>query len=114
MNRHTAILSLGYWFSAYTLGMLLHPYKTVRELVRLKSFTPMVFTPLVIWLSLWLVGLIGLRFGWAILWLLGLHATGRFINLLAFLFWWATCFLLLWQMVVGYLWLRFSSVKIFL
>lgn len=107
MSKVTTILSLGYWFSAYTLGMLLHPYKTVRELSGRRGLGPMVAAPAVIWGVSWVVGMVGLRFGWVLLWLLGLKATGRFVNILAFLWWWLTVFLGLWQVVVGYLWGRF-------
>ena len=111
MRKMTLILSLGYWFSAYTLGMLLHPYKTVRELVRRPALQPMVLTPMVIWVIFWVAAMIGLRFGWVILWVVGLKATPRFINLLAFIWWWLTVFLILWQVVVGYLWVRFRRIK---
>ncbi len=111
MNQATtSILSLGYWFSAYTLGCLLHPYKTVRELARHTSLYPLIFTPLIFWLFSYVVGMVGLRFGWVILWVLGLQATSRFITLLAFLFWWLSSFLLLWQLVLGYLWVRFKTI----
>jgi hypothetical protein len=111
MNKATAVLSLGYWFSAYTLGMLLHPYKTVRELVRREAFGPMVLVPVFMWVVMWLLGMVGLRFGWLILWVLGLDATPRFVNILAFLFWWMTFFAGMWQVVVGYLWVRFKLVN---
>ena len=107
-QRSVTMISLGYWFSAYTLGLLLHPYKTVRELVRRPVFGPLVTAPLVIWGVCWLTTMIGLRFGWVVLWILGLEATPRFIHILAFLWWWLTNFLLLWQMVVAYLWVRFK------
>ena len=110
MNKRTTALSLGYWFSAYTLGMLLHPYKTVRELVRKPQFAIMVITPVVIFGVMWGVGMVGLRAGWVILWMLGLTATPRFVNILAFLFWWMTVFLGLWQVLLGYLWVRFWKV----
>lgn len=104
------MLSLGYWFSAYTLGMLLHPYKTVRELSQRQVLGPMVLAPMVIWGVFWMIAMVGLRFGWVILSLLGLEATPRFINILAFLWWWLTMFLFMWQIMVGYLWVRFRLV----
>ena len=110
MKSQTTILSLAYWFSAYTLGMLLHPYKTVRELRRKPQFGPLVVVPMVVWGVFWVVGMVGLRFGWVVLWGLGLEATVRFVNILAFMFWWITVFLGLWQIVVGYLWVRFRVV----
>jgi hypothetical protein len=110
MNNKTTFLSLGYWFSAYSLGMLLHPYKTVRELVRRQTFTPLVLVPFFMWGFMWMVGMVGLRFGWLLLWIIGLEATSRFVNILAFLFWWITCFALFWQVMVGYLWVRFQII----
>jgi hypothetical protein len=89
----------------------LHPYKTVRELVRRPVFAPMVGVPLVMLGAAWGVGMVALRFGWVVLWALGLVATARFINLLAFLWWWLVAFLILWQVVVGYLWVRFLRIK---
>jgi hypothetical protein len=109
--KKTTVLSLGYWFSAYTLGMLLHPYKTVREIVRQPQFGLMVMTPLVMWGMMWIVGMIGLRFGHVLLVVLGLVATSRFVNILAFIFWWVTDFIFMWQIVVGYLWIRFKIVS---
>lgn len=111
MDRKQTVLSLGYWFSAYTLGMLLHPYKTVRELVRRPVFAPMIVVPIFMWGFMWVVGMVGLRFGWVVLWVLGLKATGRFVNILAFIFWWLTTFLVMWQIVVGYLWVRFRMTS---
>lgn len=107
----TSLLSLGYWFSAYTLGLLLHPYKTTRELARQRTFEPLVLVPVVMWGVAWVMGMVGLRFGWAVLWLLGLEAKGRFINILAFLWWWLTTYLVLWQVMLLYLWVRFRTVR---
>ena len=107
MKKQTLVLSLGYWFSSYTLGLLLHPYKTVRGLVRLGKLPGLVIVPLVTWVFAWVMGMVGLRFGWVLLWLLGLQATSRFVNILVFLWWWLTAFLVLWQVVVGYLYVRF-------
>lgn len=105
--KRTSWLSVGYWFSAYSLGLVLHPYKTVRELVRIPQFQPLIIVPLVMWVVFWAVGMVGLRFGWVVLWLIGLEATGRFVNILAFLWWWLTVFLVIWQMMLLYLWVRF-------
>ena len=111
MKKTTAILSLGYWFSAYTLGMLLHPYKTVRELVRRPQFGPMVVVPSVTFLVGWVLGMVGLRFGGVILVILRQDATPMWlVESLAFVFWWATIFLSMWQLLIGYLWVRFRKV----
>ena len=108
MKRMTAILSLGYWFSAYTLGLLLHPYKTVRELVRRPQFGPLVAVPSVTWLVGWVVGMVGLRFGDGVLGVVGVEVTpGWLVRGLVFGFWWGTYFLGLWQILLVYLWGRF-------
>ena len=116
MKKSTTILSMGYWFSAYTLGLLLHPYKTVRELVRRPQFGPMIVTPLVVWLFVWATGVVAFRFGWVVFYLLDLligvgETPEWFMGGLAFVFWWMSWFLLLWQGLVGYLWVRFRSVN---
>jgi len=108
IKNSTVILSIGYWFSSYTLGLLLHPYKTVRGLVRSRKLSGLVIVPTVIWIISWAVGMVGLRFGWVLLWVLGLVATARFVNILVFVWWWLTVFFALWQVVVGYLFIRFK------
>ena len=113
MNKATAVLSIGYIFSAYTLGMLLHPYKTVRELVRRPTFKIMVLVPSIFWFMGWFIGMVGLRFGWVLLWVVGVNTTPIWlIESLAFTFWWGTVFLVLWQFVVGYLWVRLKSALV--
>jgi hypothetical protein len=107
MKKSLLFLSVGYWFSSYTLGLLLHPYKTVRALVRKRKFYSLVFVPVVVWVVFWVIGMIGLRLGGIILSLLGLVATIRFVHILGFLFWWLTWFMVLWQVLVGYLFIRF-------
>jgi len=111
MRKRILVLSLGYWFSAYTLGLLLHPYKTVRELSRRPAFAQMVWAPGVIWLMAWVVALVGVRLGGGLLRLGGMEtAPAWLVGGLAFIFWWLSVFLGLWQVMVGYLWWRFTSV----
>jgi hypothetical protein len=108
MKRATAILSLGYWFSAYTLGLLLHPYKTVREIVRRPTFSPLVAVPAVTWMLGWMAGMVGLRFGDGVLRLVGVVPTPEWlVRGLVFVFWWGTYFLGWWQLLLAYLWVRF-------
>jgi len=110
MSKKTAILSLGYWFSATTLGMMTHPYKTLREVVRRKALWWSVLTP-VVWGSVFWVGAVMLilmaRFVSGVTGIL----YGNWLYLLAeVVFWWAMWFLGLWQMLVGYLFFRFRRV----
>lgn len=107
MKKRVAVLSVGYWFSAYTLGLLLHPYKTMRELVRRRVFLPLALAPMVVGVGAWGVGMVGLRFGGGLLWLVGLQAMPRFVSLLAFLWWWLVVFLAVWQGLLLYLLGRF-------
>jgi hypothetical protein len=112
MSKRTALLSSGYWFSAYTLGLLLHPYKTARELGRRRVFRPLLWAPLIFWIMVYLVGFLGLRFGGGVLRLMGVMTTpGWLVGILAFLFWWLTVFLLLWQLLLAYLGNRFSNLQ---
>ena len=107
--KKTIFLSLGYWFSSYTLGLLVHPYKTMREFIRHKSFRPLILVPLVTWSLGWVLGMAGLRFGGSILRLVGVGVGDNFVFLLAFLFFWFSFFMLFWQIVLLYLFLRLKS-----
>lgn len=106
MTRSTVVLSLGYWFSAFSLGLLLHPYKTVRQLVRERIMMKLRFLPMVLWVVSWVAGLAMLRVGGKLglegEWVVGLKAV------LGFLFLWWSVFVLLWQAVLFYLWRRFQ------
>lgn len=110
MSKKTAVLSAGYWFSATTLGMLLHPYKTMRKVLRKKSLWLSVLAPVVWGVIFWLgaviiiltTRLLGLE--------LGIVYSEWIYKLVEFLFWWAMWFLVLWQVLVGYLFFRFKRV----
>lgn len=110
MRIKLTILSLGYWFSSTNLGMMLHPYKTVRELVRKKGFSPMIFSPMV-WVSVfWGLAVVSIVFG-----RVGARETGLIYpkwlyDLLELFFWWITWFMILWQVLVLYLYTRFKAV----
>ena len=111
MRQTRTVLSFGYWFSAYSLGLMLHPYKTVRELVGEKRFRLLILAPLVFWVMLWGVGLVLFQVGGEVLELLGLGWLGEvLLRMLAFLWWWVSIFLLLWQVVLVYLGWRFGSL----
>lgn len=110
IKTKTAFLSLGYWFSATTLGMLLHPYKSMRGVVRYEYSRPLVFVP-VVWLYMLCVGsvaviLISRKLG---IWLDLVYPRWLYGGL-EFLFWWVSWFLGLWQVMAGYLYCRFRRV----
>ncbi|MFC1653713.1 hypothetical protein ACFL1M_02600 [Patescibacteria group bacterium] len=110
MSKKTAVLSLGYWFSAITLGMLQHPYKTMREVVRKKSLRMSFLAPIV-WISLlWVMSVLSIFLGRVFLSLLSIEIGEVVFLVLEFLFWWGFLFLVLWQILVGYLYFRFRSV----
>lgn len=103
------ILSWGYWFSSRSQGLLIHPYITMREITREHFLRPLVLLPFVLWMMSWLVaillGRVGLWFhlessAWTI-------PVGRALVLL----WvWGSWFVLIWQVLLGYLFFRFSGL----
>lgn len=116
MTKHEApgirhyLLSWGYWFSSRTLGLLSHPYITMREIVREHFLRPLAVLPTVIWIMSWVVaviiGRVGLWFEiqdsvWAV-------PVGRG---LVFLWVWLSWFLLIWQVVLSYLYVRFRRLN---
>lgn len=109
MRKRTLVLSLGYWFSSRSLGLLLHPYATVRVLVREKFLRPLVGLPGVVWMLSWMVGIVLVRVGMY-------FELGRFgyiyeVGLgLVFLWLWVSVFLLIWQSMLLYLYIRFKRV----
>lgn len=104
------ILSWGYWFSALSLGLLLHPYPTLRKMVRDRLLRPLVMLPVVVTVGLWVTTVVLVHGGvWMIDWL-GVATPGFIKWGLALFFWWAVWFLGLWQAVLGYLFVRFVRV----
>ncbi len=101
------LLSWGYWFSAYSLGLLLHPYVTVRKMVREHFLRPLVVLPLVSTVLLWLTTVVVVHSGAVILNVFDVTMPVRMKFVLSFVFWWMVWFLGLWQILLGYLWLRF-------
>lgn len=105
------ILSLGYWFSSRSQGLLVHPYVTMREIVRQHFLRPLTVLPVVIWIMSWIVALLMGRLG---LWL-GLNQEDWTIpvgRVLVFGWLWLTVFLSIWQVVLGYLYVRFTRISI--
>lgn len=108
--RERTILSWGYWFSALSLGLLLHPYMTLRRMVRDRLLRPLVALPVVSAVFLWMATFLVVRVGALFLDVLGVSVFGGMTMVLAFLFWWVVWFLVLWQVVLGYLFVRFTVV----
>ena len=105
-----AVLSMGYWFSALSLGLLLHPYVTLRKMIRDKLLRPLVFLPAVSAMFLWVGTAILVRVGSLLLSWLGMSVVSGTSLVLGFLFWWVVVFLGLWQVVLVYLFGRFFMV----
>lgn len=108
--KERTILSWGYWFSALSLGLLLHPYMTLRRMVRDRLLRPLVGLPFVSAVFLWMATLVAVRMGALFLDVLGVGVPVGTTMILAFLFWWVVWFLVLWQVVLAYLFVRFSIV----
>lgn len=107
------LLSLGYWFGSHSAGLLLHPYQSVRGIVRDNFYRPLVFLPGVSLLGWWLLGAIIARFN--ILASLRLNIIAQAIDQVGFkqymfvgIFLWGMIFLILWQVLLGYLFVRFE------
>ncbi len=105
MTQHLT-LSWSYWFGSRTQGLIIHPYITMREIVREHFLRPLTFIPTVIWIISWIaamiIGRIGLFFN--------LHLQTWTIPVgksLVFAWCWLSWFLLLWQILLSYLYLRF-------
>lgn len=104
------LLSWGYWFSAWSLGLLLHPYMTVRKIVREKFLRPLVLLPMVSGILLWIATVMMVHGGALLLSSLGMGLPSGIKASLAFMFWWMAWFLGLWQVVLIYLFVRFTKV----
>src|SRR3989344_5697503 len=101
--KNTMMWSWGYWFSALSLGLLLHPYATLRKMVRDKLLRPLIFLPLVATVMVWGVAVVVVHVGAVVALGLGVDMPEVSKWLLAFLFWWMWWFLGLWQVVLLYL-----------
>ena len=109
ITRKNYIWSWGYWFGSRTQGLLIHPYITMREIAREKFLRPLVFLPVVIWLMSWIVAIIVGRIG---LWfsLEDQAWTVPLGKIVVFAWVWGSCFLLLWQVLLTYLYVRFRRL----
>lgn len=108
------LFSLSYWFGAHSLGLLVHPYQSVRRIVRDQFYRPLIWLPSVCLAFWWLLGAVIARFN--ILATLRLRFVVEAINtvsfkqyLFSFIFLWGATFLILWQVLLVYLYIRFRN-----
>lgn len=108
--RKRTVFSWGYWFGSRTQGLLVHPYVTMREIVREHFLRPLAVIPLMFWIASWMMAVVLGRLG---LWLKadGLWWTIPVGKILVFGWVWGTTFLILWQGVLGYLYVRFRLIQ---
>ena len=111
-SKKTFVLSFGYWFGAHSLGLLLHPYQSVRRMHRERVYESLVWLPSVCLLIWWVFGLVVSRLD--VLASMGLYflvvpvdKLGITRVVLVFGFVWGGVFLLMWQGLLWYLWRRF-------
>lgn len=103
------VLSVGYALGQITLGLLLHPYQTMQSLVRDRIFIWMTGLPTVVFILakvFWhflLVPAVRFVFSCAESGFWGCELIPFFAN-------WLVLFCLLWQVLLGYLLLRFVLV----
>lgn len=93
----------------------MHPYQSMRRIVRDKAYVPLIWLPTVCLGLWWLLGLIVSRY--EVLRSLGLSIVVNQLSkihamdwMMAFGFMWGIVFLLLWQLMLGYLFVRFRKV----
>lgn len=115
VRKRKLVLSVGYWFGAYSLGLLLHPYASMRRVVREKMYRPLLWLPAVVLLVWWLAGLLVAH--WPLLVMAGLGVVaeefGRWgaVGLVMELVWvGGVVFLVLWQGLLYYLYRRFRKL----
>lgn len=100
-------LKNGSWAFVYSLfeivqGQLIHPYQTMRQLVRERVFVWMVFSPVFLWLVSVAV--------WKVIELL-MYSVFPYAGFWLFLALWFSVGIGLYQILLGYLLLRFSVIS---
>ena len=78
----------------------------MQTIVREQFLRPLVLLPLIIWASSWVIGFLLFQTARVLPEPL-IDFLGFLKTPLAFLWWWATLFLIWWQIVLGYLFARF-------
>ena len=102
MNAQRFFWSVVYSISQITLGIIMHPYQTMRQIVREQVFSWMVLLPV----ALWVFGLVVWR---VVSWLL--LTVIPFPNFWTFLALWFSMFCMLYQLLLFYLLIRFIRVR---
>ncbi len=90
----------GYHVGVVAAGLLLHPYKTVQEVVRKGIPGSAILLPFFIWILGFLVLRVFEHFLFSLL---------PYLGAWWFMFVWGTIFLLFWQLLLLYLFVRFNS-----
>ncbi len=89
----------GYHVSVTMVGLFMHPYQTVQDIVRKGIPASSVIFPTLCWI----MGFLVLRLIEHVLWNIV-----PFLGFWWFLFLWGSLFLLFWQVLLLYLYLRFA------
>jgi len=112
LGRKMAVVSLGYWFGSHSLGLLMHPYQSVRRMVREEVFVPLVMLPGVVLMVWWVVG-VGVAKATLGLGVVAVELERRWpTQIVLSLAWlWGAVFLLLWQVMLLYLYRRFRGLR---
>lgn len=106
MSKKLWLLSLSYWFSSRTLGLLIHPYITARVILREHFLRPLMFVPVLVWTLSWILGMALTRIG--MFFNLGSMLFAYQMGMALLFFWvWGTVFVFLWQLLLIYLFFRF-------
>ncbi len=114
-TKRRAILSGGYWFGSHSLGLLVHPYQSMRRIVRERGFRPLVWLPSVCLGCWWIIGVVVAHFNVLAslglgFWAMKLERFGPTEIVLAYGWLWIGVSLVLWQVLLGYLYARFRGV----
>lgn len=114
-RKRRLVLSVGYWFGSHSQGLLIHPYPTMRRIVREGVYEPLRWLPSMVLVLWWVVGFAISR--WNVLSGLGLaflavklERLGATQLIMSFVFVWGVVWLLLWQGLLVYLYRRFKGM----
>lgn len=115
-HKSIAVLSFGYWFGVRSLGLLIHPYQSVRALVRDDFYKPLVWLPGLMLAMWWFLGFliswlpVLSKFGLSVL-ANGLEKWGATQLVMSFVFVWGVIFFVVWQILLTYLWVRMKEIR---
>jgi hypothetical protein len=98
MNVKNAAWGMSYSVFEILQGLLIHPYQTMRQLVRGRVFIWMTFSPVVLWCAAWVV--------WKVLELV-FYSFVPYVGFWVFVALWFTMAIAMYQILLLYLLLRF-------